>query len=225
MASRAMTILALAALAIAGPTPRGPIAFHSQERIGSVGETTSSLSPAALPGDPTGCTMTLTRYPDTRPSPTRTLYDVIETATALIHCGSCPNLFIKESLDGPSNSPSTTVRAPGTTTITNFRCRPTQTQDPMARLELVRRDDDSLPQADTCTTTISSLLHLDLVPTLTVWPATETTTSSVDCNGCANVVATTIPMGLGPVVRKETTVTAATPTTTLVFACLPTAGA
>ncbi|KAM3065801.1 hypothetical protein ACMFMF_010729 [Clarireedia jacksonii] len=76
-----------------------------------------------------------------------------------------------------------------------------------------RQDASATP----CTTTLNQFKTFDLGPTKTVYPSTVTETNSVDCAGCSLTVKNL--GGVGPVAKFTTTVYAADPTTTTVFAC------
>jgi len=72
-----------------------------------------------------------------------------------------------------------------------------------------------------CTATRLSVVQMTAGPVRTVWSATATGTSHVDCSGCQFVTVSTLnPLHPGPVVSFNSTVTATVPSAVVTFACL-----
>ncbi|KFH43544.1 hypothetical protein ACRE_056930 [Hapsidospora chrysogenum ATCC 11550] len=83
---------------------------------------------------------------------------------------------------------------------------------------------DNVPEpsddpGNTCPTVKFVNPVLTFGPTRTVYTATATTTETLDCGPCTALKASTLALGLGPLVSFSTTITAAQPSYTTEYVC------
>ncbi|SPO01479.1 uncharacterized protein DNG_04152 [Cephalotrichum gorgonifer] len=76
------------------------------------------------------------------------------------------------------------------------------------------------PEVEDCTSTSFVFPDSTFGGMKTIWAETVTETSLVDCGGCGGLVMSTVLIAPGPPVVFTTTVTASTPSTTNLYACL-----
>lgn len=204
----------------------------------NIGETTSTET-AAPSGEAseTGCTRYVFPFPTLVWGPTSTLYSATETITQSIDCGGCSEIATSYGAFGvpPVVHFNTTVTGVRPATATAFACRsssqttgitnPILTVKPSPSIDYYEAPPltayTELPRGNASPTCTISKVVGPYIPqggTRTVWTATETMTSNVDCGACALVWETGVVNFFAEVIFTTRT-TAAEPTTRRVMAC------
>lgn len=222
------TMQALCLLALAAGAYTNPVLLPTPPPV-ETGTTTDDA--VGIFGTPT-CTTVLTRTisgfrGDFTPEIAKTIYTKTVTEQEPVNCGGCALSLTTELASfwggfGPQQiiTGTTTARHATTTTLAvclRHRTPPTHGQ--------IRRDVEqpgASPSGEcTYTKVIIPTPHLLGEESKTVFTATATTTSHIDCGGCNHIaVSTANPLHPGPMIPYTATTTASTPAAETAYVCL-----
>ncbi|KAK1765865.1 hypothetical protein QBC33DRAFT_589683 [Phialemonium atrogriseum] len=225
------SFLPLCLLALVLDASANPLPVPTPPPLGTT--SASGESPFATPT----CTTTLTKLVagfqgEWTPSILKTVYTTTETVYSRVPCGGCALAITADFAGafgglGPVEmvTGTTTATEPFSTTLTVCSADPSSPphqQIPRDGLD-VRQDEPSTAAECTHTQFVPITPLLMSEHTRTIYTATDTITSHIDCSGCNLVHVSTVDyLNPGPVIHFTTTLTAESPSAATTYACLQT---